>query len=680
MNVPNVREYCSRVPGREGRAKRQVKGAKIEVCTNLETSMPKRTKEPLAYSRVNNHQKATTLRLIPVINQKNYFTNYLKKDSQYLCRKIRDRGEDDDTQVVVLQLGSRNLRIGFSSDAVPKCLPFNVAKKQKLYDLSPSEKEVNESLENESAKEERFEDALNDITQSFVDRMKFYKTRITHNAKDICQQFNARQKGEAVNFTSDDEQSEEEANPKEQGLHPKSKYFCVPKVIPDHNTFWPIHRGVLNEDPRFYRSSQELLSDISDILSYASTSKQGLGITDLKNSSKYDLVLVVPDLQERLALAEIVSILFELGYANIAIIEEAVAATYGAGISAACVVDIGAQTTKVSCIDEGACLSNSRVKLDFGGDDVTKVFGQLLERVSFPGNPDFYMLDKLKQKFCTVNEADISVQLYQYINRADRRKYDFKVYNEVMLPVFSLFYPGIFTFPSRVPFRNALFPHSTDPYTGHSSEPISDADINIRMGTLSVMGQSYIDVSLDAGIGGDDGDGSMLDVDEGDADPDVSREGTPSASLALKQDDKSSKEDSEALSQLKAFESLDLAKPALAALDHAIVESIAQASKQSATPKQFYENILVIGGGSQVPSFHAMLTDRLVMWNQTRLKEIGEVAVMAMPRDMDAESMCWKGGSVYSKLKIVDEMWTTRDEWNTLGSRTLHYKAALYML
>lgn len=639
--------------------------------------MPKRSKEPLAYSRVNNHQKASTFRLIPVINQKNYFTNYLKKDSQYLCRKIRERGEDNDTQIVVLQLGSKNLRIGFSSDANPKCLPFNVAKKQELYDPFPGEEDNNGGLRNDVSDEERFFNALEDIKQSFVDRMKFYKTRITHNAKDTCQQFNVRQKGEVVNYTSDEELSEGAKISSDKSSHFRSKYFCVSKDIPDHNLFWPICRGVLNEDPRFYRSSQELLSDISDILHYASTSSQGLGIKDLKTSSQYDVVLVVPDLQERIALAKIVGILFELGYANVAIIGEAVAATYGAGISAACVVGIGAQTTTVSCIDDGACLSNSRVKLDFGGDDITKVWGQLLQRISFPGDPDFNMLDKLKQKFCTLNEADISVQLYQYINPANHRKYDFKVYNEVMLPVFSLFYPEIFTFPPRVSFKNALFPHSTDPYTGHSSGPISDADINIRMGTLSVMGQSYTDISLDAGVGGED-DASMMDIDDGDADPDMSREGTPSALQATKQDEKISKEDSESLSQLKAFESLDLAKPAIAALDHAIVESIAQATKQSGTPKQFYENLLVIGGGSQVPSFHAMLTDRLIMCNQSRLKEIGEVAVMAMPRDIDAELMCWKGGSVYSKLKIADEMWTTREEWDTLGSRALHYKAALY--
>lgn len=36
------------------------------------------------------------------------------------------------------------------------------------------------------------------------------------------------------------------------------------------------------------------------------------------------------------------------------------AATFGAGISHACIVDIGAQKTSVCCVDEGMCVAESR--------------------------------------------------------------------------------------------------------------------------------------------------------------------------------------------------------------------------------------------------------------------------------------------------------------------------------
>lgn len=40
--------------------------------------------------------------------------------------------------------------------------------------------------------------------------------------------------------------------------------------------------------------------------------------------------------------------------------QESLAATYGAGISNACVVDIGATKTSIACVDEGLVLSDTR--------------------------------------------------------------------------------------------------------------------------------------------------------------------------------------------------------------------------------------------------------------------------------------------------------------------------------
>jgi actin-related protein 8 len=40
--------------------------------------------------------------------------------------------------------------------------------------------------------------------------------------------------------------------------------------------------------------------------------------------------------------------------------QESLAATYGAGISNACVVDIGAVKTSIACVDEGLVLPDTR--------------------------------------------------------------------------------------------------------------------------------------------------------------------------------------------------------------------------------------------------------------------------------------------------------------------------------
>jgi actin-related protein 8 len=53
----------------------------------------------------------------------------------------------------------------------------------------------------------------------------------------------------------------------------------------------------------------------------------------------------------------------------------------------------------------------------------------------------------------------------------------------------------------------------------------------------------------------------------------------------------------------------------------------------------------------------------------------GEVTVMPVPREMDPELITWKGGGVYAKLKIVNEVWISARDWDLLGSRCLQYKA-----
>lgn len=49
-----------------------------------------------------------------------------------------------------------------------------------------------------------------------------------------------------------------------------------------------------------------------------------------------------------------------LGFKSIAVQQEAYCAIFGAGMSSACVVDIGAQETSVTCVDEAMLLAETR--------------------------------------------------------------------------------------------------------------------------------------------------------------------------------------------------------------------------------------------------------------------------------------------------------------------------------
>lgn len=111
----------------------------------------------------------TSWPVVNPINQKNYYTEYLKRDDQILAFRLqqdearnrmtkqakdRDRalaqgrpigpdgdiemeddqedGEDENTsgsKTIVIHIGSQNMRIGLASDALPKTVPMVIAKK-----------------------------------------------------------------------------------------------------------------------------------------------------------------------------------------------------------------------------------------------------------------------------------------------------------------------------------------------------------------------------------------------------------------------------------------------------------------------------------------------------------------------------------------------------------------------
>jgi len=93
---------------------------------------------------------------------------------------------------------------------------------------------------------------------------------------------------------------------------------------------------------------------------------------------KYSVVLVIPDFYDRAYVREFVNILLPgMGFKQICVqqvrvtskvssksfltsVQVSLAATYGAGISSACVVDIGAACTSVACVDEGLVIADSR--------------------------------------------------------------------------------------------------------------------------------------------------------------------------------------------------------------------------------------------------------------------------------------------------------------------------------
>lgn len=595
--------------------------------------------------KVDNRQRQTSFRLVPAINQKNYFTGYLKRDAQLLANQPRPEDvQFTPESTVVLHFGSRYLRIGCAGDVNPREIPLCIAKPKD--EMKPQQDPRDGDIP-------EWQHAVEVAEADFRERMRFYKINVAKNATEMCSNFNARQKGESV----DDEDVGDEAFYGYGALNTDSSKF---------NIIWLLQQGGLTEDS-CYASSQQVIDDLTTYL-------QCVMPRDPRES---DAVLLVPDTFDRNQISTIMQILFDLGFRHQLILQESVAATFGAGISSACVVDVGAETTKIACIDEGVCVPHSRVYLDIGGDDITEAFTRLLKRIAFPIEDMAYKdSDSLKRKFCTANNDDIEIQLYSAT--VGQRKFDFKVYNEVMLPVLGLFYPQLFCNSEKRIYKHRLFHRPVDPYEGHVDDQLSDAQLNVCHGQLAVNGQSFAS-ELSSNTNKPAEPGSEPASEVGGTDDEDSKS-TPAPDAAhTKPSSTQNQGPKSGDAQTESEELFVPRKAVVAPLDHAIVESITQATKSGGSPKTYYENVLVVGGGANIPDFHNLLSDRLGMWAPKVTKDHGDIAVLPIPRDLDPTMILWKGAAVYSRLKIGEEMWISRREWEFLGIRILHQKALFLM-
>jgi len=112
-------------------------------------------------------------------------------------------------------------------------------------------------------------------------------------------------------------------------------------------------------------------------------------------------------------------------------------------MSNACVVDMGAQTTTIACVDEGAIIPDSRINMKYGGDDITEYWTKLLLRSSFPWQEvdlsksvDRRVMQYLKERWCTLFESDVAMQHGDCIirNKGEKTKrFSFRFYEESFL-------------------------------------------------------------------------------------------------------------------------------------------------------------------------------------------------------------------------------------------------------
>lgn len=759
-----------------------------------------------------NKFRLTSVRAVPLINQKNYFTDYLKKDEQILFirnwrmekvlqQKMKniektikkdtdevqsfdnynlsdieaemkkkaeeeakakavaeaeaaaavaidnddeeDEDEDDENDVsedkakqgydtIVVQPGSANLRIGRATDAFPISVPMVIAvpSTSAASTTEQEKKPVRTETEDGFLFGSDFNEQLEVLTKDFMARMKYYKRRILPNSRELAANFNRRQEPEDIPDHNDPYKKDwldvsDSSTLKKVYVGDDALKLPIGPKFARYSMRYPIANGQFNDLSPDYSSPQQLLGDLYEVIMH---SLERLEVKEPLSSLK--VILVIPDLYDKMYVETWLSLLLKLvGFGKAAIIQEAVLATFGAGASSACVVDVGAQTTSITCVDEGLAINDSRIILNYGGDHVTEALTKMLLQSNFPyrdidlgsRSDDYELAQQLKHDYATFQDADIAVQLYHFYKRKPfetTQKYQFKVFDEVMLAPLALFYPRAFQLQPQLLDRKRLFTPSIDQYSGKTNNPYSRAQENMINNT------GHADLADD-----------QLLVHIGDE------------RLRIKLANPYSKPKPTKTSTIENLSHL-VEQP----LEKAIIESITNAgiATDFAKTKKFYDNLLIVGGGlATISGYDLVLSDRINIWRPKFLStstmdeimeyvskerkkvegqrkelidqykekkrtsqeqaledieledaemdeidaatqieidleavdaicdrgSLNQVNVLPPPREIDPQVLTWKGSSVYARLKVINEMWIGQKDWDTLESRCLYYKS-----
>lgn len=457
-----------------------------------------------------------------------------------------------------------------------------------------------------------------------------------------------------------------------------------------YNVHWPIVRGQLNVHSGPGGSLTAVLTDLETLWGHVIQKHLDIPLKDLKY---YRCILLVPDIYNRQHIKEVVNmLLLNMGFSAIIVHQESVCATFGSGLSSACVVDVGDQKTSLSCVEDGVSHRNSRMSLAYGGSDVTRTFYWLLQRAGFPyrecqlsNRLDCQLLQHLKETFCHLDQDISGLQDHEFQTRfpeAPALLYQVRLGDEKLEAPMGLFYPSVFGIVGQK-MTSLQYRSQGDPEDPH--------DEHYLMATQSKQDQSSKSAErkavsrpgggLDGEMSGQGGLGEPSELSRGCGSSGVSSgtkadmEFGPTQGECLmggggETEEPLSAHFSRKTAILSQFESKALG------LDKAILHSI-DCCASDETKRKMYSSILVVGGGLMFHGAQEFLLHRIINKMPPSFRRlVDNIEIVTRPKDMDPRLISWKGGAVLACLDTTQEMWIHQREWQRFGVRMLRERAA----
>lgn len=570
--------------------------------------------------------------------------------------------------IIVIQPGSVNLRIGRASDAVPITVPHCIARRcPNSVKLLQDDYMLLRPECNHSEAGQQIRAGLSSIQELLLSRPT--------SAGEYRQVTQPRQ---LMHFNSQvsSEVSDSNDTPTWTDCSKRPPYFVgeealyIPSSEPYHLS-WPMRRGRLNEHSGPGGSLTSILSNIEIIWGHVLQEHLEIPLKDLKH---YRAVLLIPDVYMHRQVKGLVNMLLNsLGFGAVIVHQESVCATYGSGITVACVVDVGDQKTSVSCVEDGLSHRASRFTMEYGGSDVSRLFHSLLARcgvslseLNLARPPDVVQMQGLKETSCHLNQdqhgvSQQTLEIHQVGGTVIR--YKMRLGDECILAPMALFRPHALGLQgtSLIRLQTRAEPDGDDP---HDEDYLRQTQRQSWAGRIAGSKKDNADSmgreSSEQNLSNLDDPSAAMDDDSNDV-PEI----MPSTDIKIMRRPEDEEED-----EINDETDLDLM-----GVDEAIIHSIEKCDSEDLR-RRLYSCILVVGGGLQFDGAMSWLQHQVTQAIPSNMRaQLDSMDIITKPKDMDSSLTSWKGGAILACLDSTQELWIRQQEWRQFSVRLLRERA-----
>lgn len=613
---------------------RQLANERMQVIINAQGTK-KIEDESLAFSSIPQ---------VLLINQKNYYTNYLKKDDNFMMLRGEEKKGD---KTLVIHPGGHNIKIGWVDDVDPVYVP-NYVGYIKRKDVSFNEKEPYPGKKEVDGvtvlEDEGFNGRLKDLFTEFKERMKAQKKRILPNCHEACFNFNMKQGKEDHAVEEVEEVNEVKFIKAKKWFEKTGKDYVVGEEVYRLNDEeeWNIRSPFcfkevggnelgFNDINGGYKSREEILGDVEILIRHSL--EVYFEIKKREEIRNINIVLIIPTLYRKSYVESMMEILLErMEFNEVCILPEGMAATYGVGLSTGCIVDIGHSGIHICCIDEGTVIDDSCIITRYGVESIIKVWSKLLIKQQFPidinlnKRREYKIMEDTFKTHVTLDDnklGSIAVGGFNLpVSKRGIKRYQFKIFDEPMVAPLTIFKPDVYEKDEQLDINKSLFKGKSSDFKGYENE-----DPKSKLVT-------YEEPVVEEKEGGGEGD---------------------AAEEAEKQGEIEEKVDVELLKNSNIVE--------------VIAASIGQSGNSSA---RMWSNIVLVGGGAMIEQIDGMIAEKLLTSGVVPAGVTIDVTVGGKTQGggLSGDSVCWKGGCVMGRINVAG-VTVHRHQWSVLGERAL---------